>query len=1306
MPISETAVSPAEGLLGSRIRGNDGARIGITSRPIAQEVLNAPLKLLVIEDNPADFLLLEWHLRKQQVTAACTRVASLPELEEALAGPPWDAILADYNLPGMQFELALDRIQRRWPHLPVLLLSGSVGEERAVELLKLGVADFILKGNLARLVPAIARCLREANEQHERKQTEAALERERGFLKTLIQTLPDLIWLKDPAGVYLACNPRFEQFLGAREADILGKTDYDFVDRAVANFFSEKDRAAIAAGQSCVNEEELTFRDDGHRELVETIKTPMFNAEGRLIGVLGIARDITAARQTAAALRASEATYRSLFNHMLNGLCYCRMLFKRGYPEDFVYLNVNQAFTTLTGLQDVVGRKATEVIPGLRETDPELIEAYGRVVSTGQPEQFEMFMKTLQMWFSISVYSPQPDHFVSVFDEINERKQAELALLESKERLALALAAANQGIYDLNVQTGQTIVSPEYATMLGYDPETFKETHSAWIARLHPDDHDRVAAIYQDYIAGRLPEYRVEFRQKTRSGGWKWILSLGKLIGRDAEGRPLRMLGTHTDITERKAVEEQLRQLSLVVEQSPESIVITDLDPRIEYVNETFLRTTGYSRDEVLGQNPRILQSGRTPPATYAALWATVSQGQSWRGELYNRRKDGSDYIEFVHIAPIRQPDGRVTHYLALKEDITEKKQIGVELDHHRHHLEELVAKRTAQLNEARERAEAANRAKSAFLANMSHEIRTPMNAILGLTHLLQRTRLTSEQKERLGQIDDAARHLLAILNDILDLSKIEAGKVALESKDFHLAAILDYVRSLIANVAKAKGIALTVDSDGLPLWLRGDPTRLGQALLNYASNAVKFTPRGRITLRGRLLADLGDHLQVRFEVEDTGIGLTPEQTRRIFDAFEQADVSITRQYGGTGLGLSITRRLAALMDGEVGVESQPGVGSLFWFTARLERGRGFVPGAAPVSAASAEAELRRRHAGARLLLVEDNAINRIVALELLHAVHLAVDTAEDGQEAVVKAQATAYDLILMDVQMPIMDGLEATRTIRALPDRKHTPILAMTASAFTEDRQQCLASGMNDHVSKPVDAEALYATLLHWLAPPRHPPAPSPTAPAAAAALDDRSLATLPGLDLAHGLALVSGKRALYRHLLNLFIDRHGADVERLDEALRADDLTEVQRLAHTLKGAAGSLGAVRLPKMADDLYAAIRDNAGPEAIHHCFQTLAAELTPLLAGIQATLTSADPARIAADLTRLTAVLARLDPLLEAGDMASNRLARTEERLLQAGLGATGDILLRQIANFDYEVALTTLRTCRGTSTTPSNING
>ena len=386
MPISETAVSPAEGLLGSRIRGNDGARIGITSRPIAQEVLNAPLKLLVIEDNPADFLLLEWHLRKQQVTAACTRVASLPELEEALAGPPWDAILADYNLPGMQFELALDRIQRRWPHLPVLLLSGSVGEERAVELLKLGVADFILKGNLARLVPAIARCLREANEQHERKQTEAALERERGFLKTLIQTLPDLIWLKDPAGVYLACNPRFEQFLGAREADILGKTDYDFVDRAVANFFSEKDRAAIAAGQSCVNEEELTFRDDGHRELVETIKTPMFNAEGRLIGVLGIARDITAARQTAAALRASEATYRSLFNHMLNGLCYCRMLFKRGYPEDFVYLNVNQAFTTLTGLQDVVGRKATEVIPGLRETDPELIEAYGRVVSTGQPE--------------------------------------------------------------------------------------------------------------------------------------------------------------------------------------------------------------------------------------------------------------------------------------------------------------------------------------------------------------------------------------------------------------------------------------------------------------------------------------------------------------------------------------------------------------------------------------------------------------------------------------------------------------------------------------------------------------------------------------------------------------------------------------------------------------------------------------------------------------------------------------------------------------------------------------------------------
>src|SRR5574343_43855 len=748
----------------------------------------------------------------------------------------------------------------------------------------------------------------------------------------------------------------------------------------------------------------------------------------------------------------------------------------------------------------------------------------------------------------------------------------------------------------------------------------------------------RKAQVVAEAIADdpRWADYQALIRENCLYACWSTPILDAKdgLLGTvdlyfESPGKPgdfhRRVLAMATRIAriaiERFNEEQLIRKLQLAVDQNPNSIVITNTRAEIEYVNQAFERVTGYTLDEVRGYNPSILQSCLTPRQRYLDLWKALGEGRGWQGEMINRRRNGELFIEHEIFSPIRQVDGTISHYLCIKEDVTARKRDAEELERHRHHLDELVAERTAELIRAKEQAEAAGRAKSTFLANMSHEIRTPLNAIVGLTHMLRRREATPEQVLKLERIAGAADHLLAVINDILDVSKIDSGCLVLEDKPFDLEDMLARVCDMVGEKVREKGLELIFDAGQVPCGLRGDATRLGQGVLNYLSNAVKFTEQGSIAVRVAILEETDRDPFLRFEVEDSGVGIAPEQLAKLFEPFRQADESVTRKYGGTGLGLAISRNIARLMQGDAGATSVPGQGSVFWLTARLGKdgqsapyrqgapafsgvralvveavtmtrmvilqqlkllgvqGDGVAGGAEavrafaqaaeegdpyrvllidlslsgldgldtlaeirhipaageaiaflvsssndddlaqearragfvgvlgkplststlhdalqrhlalanetlpqPVFMPSIEAALRDRYAGQRILLVEDEPINQMVAREMLEDVGMLVDAAGDGEEALGLVGQTAYAIVLMDLQMPRLGGLDAARMLRLLPNGSEVPIVAMTANAFNEDRENCLAAGMNDFLPKPVTPELLYGVLLKGL--------------------------------------------------------------------------------------------------------------------------------------------------------------------------------------------------------------------------------
>ncbi|MEI7611932.1 MAG: PAS domain S-box protein [Betaproteobacteria bacterium] len=812
------------------------------------------------------------------------------------------------------------------------------------------------------------------------------------------------------------------------------------------------------------------------------------------------------------ALQDSEEKYRTLFREMLDGFALHEIILDAdGAPVDYRFLEVNPAFERLTGLraENIVGRTVLEVMPN---TEQHWIKTYGKVALSGEPAFFENYAEALKKHFEVMAFRPAVRQFACIFSDVTARKKLE----EVQSFLARTISQpSTESFFQELAQFLSTTLGMFYVCIDRLEGDGLKaQTLAIWC-----DDHfeDNVSYALKDTPCGDVvgnevccfpvgvcqcfPEDQVlhDLSAESYIGVTLWshtgqpiglIAVIGKspLDDRTLAESILKLVAVRAaGELERLATEETLfeseRRFRDLLSDVHLLSLMLDTQGRITFCNDFLLELTGWQREEVIDRNwfevflpADVVEKVK---ALFTESLVNGSIASNFENEILTRRGERLTIVWDNTV--LRDEQGRIVGTASIGIDITDRKHAELELEQHRHHLAELVISRTVELVDARDVAEAANRAKSAFLANMSHEIRTPMNAILGMAHLLRRSGVTSAQADRLDKIDTAAEHLLALINDILDLSKIEAGKFRLDDLPLSINSLLGNVRSILNERAQAKHLTLAIESDRFPGLLRGDPTRLQQALLNYATNALKFTEHGSVTLRARIHDDGAEHTTIRFEVQDTGVGIAPDTVQRLFQAFEQADNSTTRKYGGTGLGLAITQRLAQLMGGEVGVDSVLGVGSTFWFTVCLKKAdsQELIE---PVRITNAEHLIRQRHAGKAVLIVDDEPVNLEVTQMFLEDSGLLIDTAEDGAEAVRKATATSYALILMDMQMPRQDGMEATQQIRELPGYRLTPILAMTANAFAEDKARCLTAGMNDFISKPFDPDSLFATLLRWL--------------------------------------------------------------------------------------------------------------------------------------------------------------------------------------------------------------------------------
>ena len=1162
----------------------------------------------------------------------------------------------------------------------------------------------------------------------ERKRAAAALAEREEQLRNLFENAPVGIFHSNLEGRMLEANPALAKMLGYSSPDELTTAIADMTTQLYADpELRPRIMAALLDTDGWVHYDDVVWRCKDNRLIrVDMTGRKVLDATGAVAYLEGFIEDITGRKEVEEALRESLERYELAIKGTSDGIWHWTI----ATGEDFH----SPRYRELLGyaadeLPDTADGFEAIVHP---DDLPRVNAAQQAHLLSRQPYNIELRLRTKQgdyKWFvsrGQAEWDPagQPLRMSGAITDITERKHAEEEILQNNKRLqrladilqhpsetiqefldyaleqALQLTASKLGyIYHYHEDDREFVlnswsreVMPECAVA---NPQTCYELDQTgiWgeaVRQRRPivvNDFQALHPLKKGYPAGHVHLLRFLTVPVLRGDQIVGVVGLANkemdYTETDIFQVTLLMDAVWT-VTERRQAEAALQaseaKFSQAFTSSAYGIIITRAaDGTILEVNPAFETLAGYPRAEALGKTTLELALWEDSRDRQHFLSLLTETGCVDQQEYRFRTKGGAILIGLLSARLFTLNNERVL--LGNLTDITERKRV-----------EEELAR-------AKDAAEAANRAKSEFLANMSHEIRTPMNAVIGLTHLALQTELTPKQQDYLHKIQSSGQALLGLINDILDLSKIEADRLELERIPFRLDQVLDHVVTLTSLKAADKGLAFRVHLDpATPRHLLGDPLRLGQILLNLVNNAVKFTDQGEVTVTVSPAARAGTQVRLRFAVRDTGIGILPAQQSRLFSAFSQADGSTTRRYGGTGLGLAISRKLTDLMGGEIGVESAPGVGSTFSCLLPFSldpAAREAEPAVIPTAGLRADAATPPpRLTGARVLLVEDNDINQQVAREMLERLGLVVEIADQGRAAVarLRAQPDRYALVLMDLQMPEMDGFEATRRIREELGLTDLPIIAMTAHALADERRHCLASGMNDHLAKPIDPPTLLAVLTRWLAP-ADPAAVPPPASAAALVPAAALPADLPGVDLASALDRLAGNQELLLKLLRNFHRDWSDGMASLNAALAAGDRSQARLKVHNLRGVAANLSIVSVASAAAALEQALKE--GDEAaLAPGLAALAAALGPVLVGL-ARLPPAPPPPVATvplDREALARHLSHLAELLRRQDMAAE--ASFAALRAQLGGGAWSEALNRlagQLDRLDFSAAAATL---------------